>query len=812
VGGYFRFTGQNGYLHAFYWTQAGGLVDLGTLGGQYSEAFAVSADGSVIVGNATDSQGQWKAFRWTQSEGMVSLGTLPGGTYSDAYGVSSNGSVITGTSEDSEGNYQAYRWTKATGMVKLGVLPGHNSSYADGLSSDGSVIVGSSEDSDYNSRAFRWTQAGGMVDLGVLAGYQGVSAYNVSPDGSAVVGVLDDGAMSLRAFRWTQSGGMIDMGTFAGGDFSIAFGVSTGGSVIVGYSNDGAGNQVGFRWTQATGMQTINKWLEDNGVSSASVQFSNAGAVSPDGKVVVGQKVKTPMDAAYRARTNFGLTVTKTGTGIVTSSPTGINCGTDCSNAYAANTSVTLTATPGTGYKFSSWSGACSGTSTKCTLSMNASKVAKATFERLRYTLTVNKTGNGTITSNPDGISCGSICSQSFIQNTAVALTATPDSANRFTGWSGACTGTGSCTVTMSANKTVSGTFATCTVGIAPGSANMPDIGGTGSVTVTVSPTTCAWTATSNATWITVTSGGSGAGNRVVGYSVAENTATSSRTGTITIGGKTFTITQQGTPQYLLTVVKDGTGVGTVISRDGKINCGSTCGAVYSARTSVILQPLPLNDAVFTWWKGACSGTENCTLTVSANATATATFDKRWLWLSSPAPGDMTYGNRTTVMGKVTTDSGLDVGVTVNGYPATIYGDQFIVNNVPLVEGANTLTAKAVDAKGRTTSASIGVNAVTTGHYLGITATTETGFPPFEITLKLSGSFSLTQSTLFSNVGADMTVLSSYADEYKVRLNSEGIYYLKVQSTGPDGNVYEAWAVVTALNKAQVDALLKAKW
>jgi len=81
-----------------------------------------------------------------------------------------------------------------------------------------------------------------------------------------------------------------------------------------------------------------------------------------------------------------------------------------------------------------------------------------------------------------------------------------------------------------------------CTFSISPSSASQPAAGGTGSVTVTAAAG-CAWTAVSNATFITITSGSSGSGNGTVGYSVAANTG-SSRTGTLTIAGLTFTVTQ----------------------------------------------------------------------------------------------------------------------------------------------------------------------------------------------------------------------------------------------------------------------------
>ncbi|HKR59518.1 MAG TPA: M36 family metallopeptidase [Pyrinomonadaceae bacterium] len=86
----------------------------------------------------------------------------------------------------------------------------------------------------------------------------------------------------------------------------------------------------------------------------------------------------------------------------------------------------------------------------------------------------------------------------------------------------------------------------TCSYSINPTSSSQPAGGGTGSVTVTAG-TGCAWTAVSNAGFITITSGSSGSGNGTVNYSVAANTGTGSRNGTMTIAGLTFTVTQAGT-------------------------------------------------------------------------------------------------------------------------------------------------------------------------------------------------------------------------------------------------------------------------
>ncbi|MBL8252925.1 MAG: M6 family metalloprotease domain-containing protein, partial [Candidatus Competibacter sp.] len=81
---------------------------------------------------------------------------------------------------------------------------------------------------------------------------------------------------------------------------------------------------------------------------------------------------------------------------------------------------------------------------------------------QLGPTLTISKTGSGTVTSSPAGISCGSDCTESYVPLPApavVTLTATAAAGSTFAGWSGACSGTGGCVVTMDAAKSVTATF-----------------------------------------------------------------------------------------------------------------------------------------------------------------------------------------------------------------------------------------------------------------------------------------------------------------------------------------------------------------
>ncbi|HJY34415.1 MAG TPA: M12 family metallo-peptidase, partial [Vicinamibacterales bacterium] len=82
-----------------------------------------------------------------------------------------------------------------------------------------------------------------------------------------------------------------------------------------------------------------------------------------------------------------------------------------------------------------------------------------------------------------------------------------------------------------------------CTYSLTPTSSSVGAGGATSSFTMT-SQTGCAWSASSSQSWLSITSGASGSGTGTVGYSVAANTAGTSRSATITAGGKTFTVTQ----------------------------------------------------------------------------------------------------------------------------------------------------------------------------------------------------------------------------------------------------------------------------
>ena len=173
---------------------------------------------------------------------------------------------------------------------------------------------------------------------------------------------------------------------------------------------------------------------------------------------------------ALSSTVSLSIATVGTGTGTVTTSPTGINCGTTCTASFSTGTVVTMNAVAATGSTFSGWSGDADCSDGSVTLNANTS--CTATFQAQTttptFTLSVNLvknitslgTGNGSVTSVPAGISCGTDCSEVYSSGTSVNLTATAAAGSTFTGWSGACTGTGSCVLSMTANTSVTATFA----------------------------------------------------------------------------------------------------------------------------------------------------------------------------------------------------------------------------------------------------------------------------------------------------------------------------------------------------------------
>jgi probable HAF family extracellular repeat protein len=174
------------------------MQNLGTLPGAFSStAYGVSGDGSVVVGVA-GGYNFYQAFHWTAVDGMVSLGLPPGEDYrySRATAVTADGSVVVGDGGTHSGHVYAFRWTAAGGMQDLGTHPDGRFWSASGVSGDGSVVVGTIDPECGCRRASLWTSSLGVVDLNAylptlgvdLTGWSLGKAIGISADGLTIVG------------------------------------------------------------------------------------------------------------------------------------------------------------------------------------------------------------------------------------------------------------------------------------------------------------------------------------------------------------------------------------------------------------------------------------------------------------------------------------------------------------------------------------------------------------------------------------------------------------------------------------------------
>lgn len=160
--------------------------------------------------------------------------------------------------------------------------------------------------------------------------------------------------------------------------------------------------------------------------------------------------------------TRVPLAVSFTGSGSVTSAPSGIACGTTCGALFPVGAAIMLRAAPAQGWIFAGWLGSCRGVSLTCTMSGNGAESVTATFvdAGTRFPVAVTKAGRGTVRSRPPGIACGSDCAGAFGAGTRVTVEAVPRDGWTFVRWSGACKGTRSaCVLDMDGPKSVSATF-----------------------------------------------------------------------------------------------------------------------------------------------------------------------------------------------------------------------------------------------------------------------------------------------------------------------------------------------------------------
>lgn len=279
----------------FRWSAATGLVDLGSFGGSLNSAQGVSADGSVVAGYSMNAAGSYRPFRW-QGGSLVELPMIAGARWGRALGVSADGNVVVGELGLGAGRRRAFRWVNGVGTQDLGILPGGRDwSSAAAVSADGSVVVGSAQVGN-TYRAFRWTPETGMQHIDTLEGAFS-HARAVSADGRVVVGqwqALDN--VQQAVFRWREGVGIESLGGLPGSNWTDVYGVSADGRILVGQATTVNNNFVAVRWREGIGWEDLNEVY--GALLDAESVLLRATAISPDGRYIVG--------FGYNAQTDRG--------------------------------------------------------------------------------------------------------------------------------------------------------------------------------------------------------------------------------------------------------------------------------------------------------------------------------------------------------------------------------------------------------------------------------------------------------------------------------------------------------------------------
>ena len=207
------------------------------------------------------------------------------------------------------------------------------------------------------------------------------------------------------------------------------------------------------------------------------------------------------------------------------------------------------------------------------------------------FTLSVSRAGGagGMVTSSPAGINCGTDCSQPYTSGTPVTLTASAPAGMAFTGWSGACTGTGSCAVTINANTSVTASFTTAQPDLRVSTVSEPPVsavrGGGFAVTESVTNGGASSSASSRTRYYLSTTGTHGAGDVLLAGSRLVSTLAAGAESTGTVTATIPTTAPFGT--YRLIACADDTAV--VGESNETNNCRASAGTIVIGTADLVV-------------------------------------------------------------------------------------------------------------------------------------------------------------------------------------------------------------------------------
>jgi probable HAF family extracellular repeat protein len=264
-------------------------LDLGTLGGASSYAAGINS-GNTVVGWSETSSGATHAFRWSAAKGMVDLGALPGDAMSRAVaildgGIQGGGQIL-GVSGDN-GRWTPVVWSASGSISALPIPLTRNNTIAlpTGFNARGDVV---GSDAGGFQHGWIWSETGGKYDLSanIQGGSNEGSASAVTASGlvvlSAATNTCKRTPQCWRTYLWTQTTGYRPLGTPDNDPEANVTGLALNeAGTVAGWVTSGAtGGTVPYRWALGTGFTLLANY------STETSRYGYATAVGPNGTVV----------------------------------------------------------------------------------------------------------------------------------------------------------------------------------------------------------------------------------------------------------------------------------------------------------------------------------------------------------------------------------------------------------------------------------------------------------------------------------------------------------------------------------------------
>lgn len=234
-----------------------------------------------VVGYASTATGAYHAFLWTPADGMRDLGALPSNPAGLSFAnVVNNTGLVAGQGTLVNGATNGMAWTARRGMVEIPTLGGTPSGAS--IITDAGMVGGTSGTPSGFIHAFTWTQQGGVRDLGTAGYDESFLAGTRSSNGYVAAGLRNFGGYTERAALWLGVPGtpLIDLGTF-GGPISFSSDVNNKAHVV-GQADISTYNRVPFIWSFRDGMVPLNTRIRHAPpglVVSYPFRLSNSGRI-----------------------------------------------------------------------------------------------------------------------------------------------------------------------------------------------------------------------------------------------------------------------------------------------------------------------------------------------------------------------------------------------------------------------------------------------------------------------------------------------------------------------------------------------------